>query len=535
VSKDLIKLENINMVFKDPAGVKFNALTDINLTIEAGDYIAIVGTSGSGKTTISNIIGMLTAPTSGEYKYAGNSVEKISEGKRAKLRGSDFGFIFQDYVLLTHLTAGENIGLALSYSKMSKNEIRKRSTSCMKVVGLDDKVNHKPPQLSGGQKQRVSIARALVKNPMVIIADEPTGALDDKSRAEILSILQDLNDKGVTIITVTHSENDALAAKRIIQVEKGHIIHDIPQRNRIRYFGTFIDLENKEQMEMRIKSILEHSKVALSINCPDDLLEVAVRELTEEKLSLIVRQLRSEWCADQRVRGLIKGWIRSFGPYFQVKLLKLFCHKSVFKKCNDEEKNLIKCFFDKELDEELALEFISGNRDYHKDLFNGLIDLAHYIHHPSEKVRATVVNYFYSHTKDELAAIQDTLFNFLRDDDGRVRANVIDLFAKKSVCSLEELEPYNLDQDSFYRAKAAWCNFLLTHNQKDRANLILEQMVLSGDENNFIAALWVYSQDSDFSIFDFLNSRIESHPHLVNNIDKIFSAFSRGRGQTFTE
>jgi putative ABC transport system ATP-binding protein len=535
VSQDLIKLENINVVYKNPSGVKFNALTDINLLIEAGDYIAIVGTSGSGKTTISNIIGMLTVPTSGKYIYADDSVEKVSEGKRAKLRASDFGFIFQDYVLLNHLSAEENIELALSYSKLSKNEIRKRSTNCLKVVGLDDKVNHKPPQLSGGQKQRVSIARALVKDPMVIIADEPTGALDDKSRAEILSILQDLNDKGVTIITVTHSENDALAAKRIIQVEKGQIVHDIPQRNRIRYFGTFIDLENKEQMELRIKSILEHSKVALSINCPKDLLEVASREVTEEKLTLIIKQLRPEWCTDQRVRGLIKEWIRSFGPYFQVKLLKLFCHKFVFTKCNDEEKNLLKYFFDKELSEELSLEFLSGNRDYHKDVFIGLINLNQYIHHPSEKVRATVVNYFYGHTKDELAAVRDTLFNFLRDDDGRVRANVIDLFSKKDVCSLEELEPYNLDQDNFYRAKAAWCNFLLSHDQKDRADSILEQMVLSGDENNFIAALWVYSQDNEFSIFDFLNSRIESHPHLVNNIDKIFSAFSRGRGQTLMD
>lgn len=216
---------NLQNIFKDYQQDKLvvPVLKDICLTVEEGEYVAIMGPSGSGKTTLMNIIGCLDKPTSGMYELAGENVSKLKDRELSDLRLKSIGFVFQSFHLMPRESAAENVALPLSYAGVRKKERKLRATKALERVGLGDRVNFKPTQLSGGQKQRVAIARAMVNNPKILLADEPTGALDSKSGEQIMELFGKLNEEGVTIVMITHDPKIAANAKRIVRIIDGEI------------------------------------------------------------------------------------------------------------------------------------------------------------------------------------------------------------------------------------------------------------------------------------------------------------------------
>ena len=202
------------------------ALKNISLQVEEGEYIAIMGPSGSGKTTLMNIIGCLDRPTSGSYALDEKDVLKLNDKELSMVRLKSIGFVFQNFQLLSRETALDNVCLPLIYAGVRKSERRERAFAALKRVGLEDRADFKPTQLSGGQKQRVAIARAMVNNPKVLLADEPTGALDQKSGRQIMELFGKLNEEGVTVIIITHDANVAAGAKRKFHIIDGMITED---------------------------------------------------------------------------------------------------------------------------------------------------------------------------------------------------------------------------------------------------------------------------------------------------------------------
>ena len=198
----------------------------ITMQIEKGEFVAIVGQSGSGKSTCMNIIGCLDVPSSGTYLLGGQDVGSMDKDELASIRNKMLGFIFQQYNLLPKLTLLENVEVPLMYAGVPKSERHERARLALELVGLGDKVKHKPNQLSGGQQQRASIARALVGEPAVILADEPTGALDSRTSREVLNMLQMLHEAGNTVVLITHDNSIAVQAQRIIRLEDGRVVYD---------------------------------------------------------------------------------------------------------------------------------------------------------------------------------------------------------------------------------------------------------------------------------------------------------------------
>ena len=208
-------------------------LKDINISIDEGEYVAIMGPSGSGKTTLMNIIGCLDRPTEGEYFLEGRSIVNYTENQLSDLRLKTLGFVFQSFNLLPKQTALDNVALPLSYAGIPVKKRRQIAFKTLQRVGLADRVNFKPSQLSGGQQQRVAIARALVNNPKIILADEPTGALDSRSGTQVMKLFQQLNDEGVTVIMITHDANIAGHAKKVLRILDGEIADDSQEGGRI--------------------------------------------------------------------------------------------------------------------------------------------------------------------------------------------------------------------------------------------------------------------------------------------------------------
>lgn len=218
----ILKLEHI---YKDYIQGKMTVpvLKDVSLYVEGGEYVAIMGPSGSGKSTLMNIIGCLDLPTSGSYELAGSDVLSLNENKLADLRLGTIGFVFQNFQLLPRMSALENVALPLVYAGVRKKVRRERAREALVRVGLEDRTAFNPTQLSGGQKQRVAIARAMVNKPKILLADEPTGALDSKSSAQVMELFQTLNEEGVTVVMITHDPGIAHHAKRIVDIFDGEI------------------------------------------------------------------------------------------------------------------------------------------------------------------------------------------------------------------------------------------------------------------------------------------------------------------------
>jgi putative ABC transport system ATP-binding protein len=229
MSTPMIQISNLMKSYK-LGGETVHALNNVSLNIDQGEFLAIIGPSGSGKSTLMNMLGCLDRPDSGEYFLDGKEIGRMNDNDLATIRNQKIGFIFQNFNLLTKLTAIENVELPLIYSGVSSKERRELAIESLTKVGLKERAGHLPTQLSGGQQQRVAIARALVGNPSILLADEPTGALDTKTSAEILQLMKELNEAGNTIILITHDLSIAKQAKRMVRIQDGQLFENEGER-----------------------------------------------------------------------------------------------------------------------------------------------------------------------------------------------------------------------------------------------------------------------------------------------------------------
>ncbi len=222
----LIEIRDIYKIY-NPGENEVRALDGIDLTVEHGEFLAIVGQSGSGKSTLMNMLGLLDIPTSGTYTLDGVNVANMTDDELSEIRNKEIGFIFQGFNLIPSLTAVENVELPLVYRGMKKDERNKLALEALERVGLSHRLDHLPKQMSGGQQQRVAIARAVAARPPIILADEPTGNLDSHSGVEVMKILHELHEEGRTVILITHDNDIANEAQRVIRIQDGQIISDI--------------------------------------------------------------------------------------------------------------------------------------------------------------------------------------------------------------------------------------------------------------------------------------------------------------------
>ena len=225
----LIELRNVYKIYSEGLESEVRALDGVSLDIEKGEFVAVVGQSGSGKSTMMNVLGCLDIPTRGTYRLDGVDVRELSDKELSRIRNKQIGFIFQQYNLIQNLTVLENVELPLIYQGIDPIDRRELAMQALARVGLADRAKHKPTQMSGGQQQRVAIARAISTHPPIIMADEPTGALDSRTGHEVLGFLQQLNKEGSTVILITHDNGIAATARRIVRIADGKIIEDHPQ------------------------------------------------------------------------------------------------------------------------------------------------------------------------------------------------------------------------------------------------------------------------------------------------------------------
>ena len=225
----LIELRNVYKIYSEGLESEVRALDDVSLEVERGEFVAVVGQSGSGKSTMMNVLGCLDIPTRGDYFLDGVDVRELSDKELSRIRNKQIGFIFQQYNLIQNLTVLENVELPLIYQGIDPIDRRELAMEALGRVGLADRAQHKPTQMSGGQQQRVAIARAISTHPPIIMADEPTGALDSRTGHEVLGFLQQLNKEGSTVILITHDNGIAATARRVVRIADGKIIEDHPQ------------------------------------------------------------------------------------------------------------------------------------------------------------------------------------------------------------------------------------------------------------------------------------------------------------------
>ncbi|WP_179945211.1 ABC transporter ATP-binding protein [Paenibacillus durus] len=224
----MLHMENINKSYY-MGEEELPILHDVNLTIHSGEFVSILGPSGSGKSTMMNIIGCLDVPSSGKYLLSGNDINDLDEIELAKIRNKEIGFVFQNFQLLPRMTALQNVELPLIYRGLSFSERQQRAKAILERVGLADRMKNLPNQLSGGQQQRVAIARALVTEPTILLADEPTGALDQKTGSQVMELFEELNNDGRTIVMITHDIKIARHARRVVHILDGHLTEQTGQ------------------------------------------------------------------------------------------------------------------------------------------------------------------------------------------------------------------------------------------------------------------------------------------------------------------
>ena len=225
----LIELNNVYKIYGEGLESEVRALDGVSLTIDKGEFVAIVGQSGSGKSTMMNVLGCLDIPTRGDYHLNGVDVRELSDRELSAIRNKEIGFIFQQYNLIQNLTVLENVELPLIYQGVGLDDRREMAMEALERVGLAGRVKHKPTEMSGGQQQRVAIARAIATHPPIIMADEPTGALDSKTGLEVLGFLRELNKEGTTVILITHDNSIAATARRVVRLTDGKIVEDREQ------------------------------------------------------------------------------------------------------------------------------------------------------------------------------------------------------------------------------------------------------------------------------------------------------------------
>ena len=225
----LIELKNVYKIYGEGLESEVRALDGVSLTIDKGEFVAIVGQSGSGKSTMMNVLGCLDIPTRGDYHLNGVDVRELSDRELSAIRNKEIGFIFQQYNLIQNLTVLENVELPLIYQGVGLDDRREMAMEALERVGLAGRVKHKPTEMSGGQQQRVAIARAIPTHPPIIMADEPTGALDSKTGLEVLGFLRELNKEGTTVILITHDNSIAATARRVVRLTDGKIVEDREQ------------------------------------------------------------------------------------------------------------------------------------------------------------------------------------------------------------------------------------------------------------------------------------------------------------------
>ena len=222
----LIELRNVYKIYSEGLESEVRALDGVSLEIERGEFVAIVGQSGSGKSTMMNVLGCLDIPTRGDYFLNGTDVRELTDKELSRIRNKEIGFIFQQYNLIQDLTVLENVELPLVYQGVSADDRREMALAALERVGLAERVKHRPAQMSGGQQQRVAIARAIAANPSIVMADEPTGALDSRTGLEVLAFLQKLNREGTTVILITHDNGIAATARSCVRLTDGRIVED---------------------------------------------------------------------------------------------------------------------------------------------------------------------------------------------------------------------------------------------------------------------------------------------------------------------
>ena len=225
----VIELSGVGKTYRTGA-IEFEALRDVDLRVDEGEYVAVVGPSGSGKSTLMNLLGCLDTPTTGTYRLTGQDVSQLDETALARIRNRHIGFVFQQFHLLPSLTAWRNVELPLVYAQVPAHERRQRAIDALTRVGLGDRVGHRPGEMSGGQQQRVAVARALVTDPQLVLADEPTGNLDSASTADVLGLLDELHAAGRTVVLITHEHDVAARAARLVRVADGRVVSDVPAR-----------------------------------------------------------------------------------------------------------------------------------------------------------------------------------------------------------------------------------------------------------------------------------------------------------------
>lgn len=233
VRSEVIRVRGLKKIYRLGAQ-QVKALDGVDITIYRNEYVAIMGPSGSGKSTLMNILGCLDSPTEGSYILNGTDVSKMDDSKLADVRNNEIGFVFQSFNLLPKYSSLENVALPLIYAGVSKGERINKARTALESVGLGERIEHKPSELSGGQRQRVAVARALINNPSIILADEPTGNLDTKTSVEIMNLFEQIYNNGNTVIVVTHEEDIAQYARRIIRVRDGKVESDLPNTERLK-------------------------------------------------------------------------------------------------------------------------------------------------------------------------------------------------------------------------------------------------------------------------------------------------------------